>query len=68
MYTCVYMCLYYIKIYFLKGVFKHLFSICVLLECMYVYHVHIVPSEARRRFWIFWDWNYRWLYTTSSRN
>lgn len=26
---------------------------------MYVYHVHVVPTDARKKRWIPWNWSYK---------
>lgn len=31
--------------------------------CMFVYHMHVMPSEARRGHQIPWAWSCRWLWT-----
>lgn len=33
-------------------------------ECVYVYGMQAVPVESRRRHYVSWNWNYRWLQDT----
>lgn len=47
------------------------YSVCIsiLPECMSVHHVCapclcLVSKETRRRYWILWNWIYRWLWAT----
>lgn len=44
--------------------FLLLFTIYGCFNCTSVYQVCVclVPMEARRGYWIPWDWNYRWLW------
>lgn len=42
----------------LTSIFMHM---VILPVCMSMHHVLAEPMEARRRYWILWDWSYRWL-------
>lgn len=49
-----------IKVLFCFSYFIFLYG-GVLPVCTSVYHMCVVPEEARRGCWVFWDWSYIWV-------